>query len=239
MPLHIAYGDPSALRARCEIATVRTVRPGEAAYEPGAIIPAGQWRPMSEADVKAVTAPRRPLDSTIVEIVRPAYREGLPLEDLTGLLGDPDAVYLGQALAKPDMTTTTDNYEDGRLIGLHLDNWDKLPYADKHTGRRRVCFNLGPGTRFIVLGTIDAQAVCRAVHPNDRTHRYPHTQDYRDYVASGRPLRIIRVRLAAGEGYVAPTEYLLHDGSSEGQGQPSAAAFWLGHWPRGILPSLI
>ncbi|KOU27938.1 hypothetical protein [Streptomyces sp. WM6368] len=239
MPLHIAYGDPSALRARCEIATVRTARPGEAAYEPGAIIPAGQWRPMSEADVKAVTAPRRPLDSTIVEIVRPTFREGLPLEDLTGPLGDPDAVYLGQALAKPDMTTTTDNYEDGRLIGLHLDNWDKLPYADKHTGRRRICLNLGPGTRFIVLGTLDAQSVCRTIHPDGHAHRYPHTQDYRDYVASGRPLRVIRIRLAPGEGYVAPTEYLLHDGSTEAQDQPSAAAFWLGHWRRGILPSLI
>ncbi|MFH8894307.1 hypothetical protein [Streptomyces sp. NPDC017949] len=37
-----------------------------------------------------------------MEIVRPTFREGLPLEDLTGLLGDPNAVYLGQALAKPE-----------------------------------------------------------------------------------------------------------------------------------------
>ncbi|MER6254974.1 hypothetical protein ABT224_26850 [Streptomyces sp. NPDC001584] len=239
MPLHIAYGDPSVLRARCEIATVRTVRLEESTYEPGAIIPAGQWHPMTEADVKAVTAPRRPLDSTLVEVVRPAYQEGCELEDLTRPLGDPDAVYLGQALAEPDMTTTTENYEDGRLIGLHLDNWDKLPYADKHTGRRRLCLNLGPGTRYVILGTVDAQAVCRAIHPNDHFHRYPHTQDYRDYVARGRPIRILRIHLAPGEGYVAPTEYLLHDGSTEAQDRPSAAAFWLGHWPRGILPSLI
>lgn len=80
------------------------------------------------------------------------------------------------------------------------------------------------------------RAVCRAVHPDYHAHRYPHTQDYRDYVASGRPIRIIRIRLAPGEGYVAPTEHLLHDGSTEAQDQPSAAAFWLGHWPRGILP---
>ncbi|MGW6821193.1 hypothetical protein [Streptomyces sp. NPDC055005] len=239
MPLHIAYGDPSALRARCEMATAQPTSPEETAYESGAIIPAGQWRPMTQADVRAVTAPRMPLDCTLVEIVRPPYRDGLPLEDLTRPLGDPNAVYLGQALAKPGMTTTTDNYEDGRLIGLHLDNWDKLPYADKHTGRRRLCLNLGPGTRYIVLGAIDAQAVCRAVHPNDHSHRYPHTQDYREYAASRRPIRIIRIRLAPGEGYVAPTEYLLHDGSTEAQDQPSAAAFWLGHWPRGILPSLI
>ncbi|MGW7327666.1 hypothetical protein ACWGIU_03410 [Streptomyces sp. NPDC054840] len=194
---------------------------------------------MTESDVKAITAPRRPLDSTLTEIVRPPHREGLPLEDLTRSLGDPDAVYLGQALAKPDMTTTTDNYEEGRLLGLHLDNWDKLKYADKHTGRRRLCLNLGPGSRYIILGLIDAQTVCRAVNPEGYAHRFPHTNDYRAYVASGWPIRVIRIRLAPGEGYVAPTEYLLHDGSTEGQAEPSAAAFWLGHWPSGTLPSLV
>ncbi|MFA7764813.1 hypothetical protein [Streptomyces sp. NRRL S-448] len=239
MPLHIAYGDPFALRARCEVATVRTTRPEETAYDPGAVVPAGQWRPMTDTDVKAVTAPRRPVDSTLVEIIRPPHREGLPLEDLTRPLGDPDAVYLGQALAKPDMITTTDNYAVGRLLGLHLDNWDKLSYADKHTGRRRLCLNLGPGNRYIILGAIVSQAVCRAVHPDDHTQCYPHTDDYRAYVASGRSIRIVRIHLAPGDGYLAPTEYLLHDGSTEGQDQPSAAAFWLGRWTRGVLPSLV
>ncbi|MFD5620538.1 hypothetical protein [Streptomyces yangpuensis] len=238
MPLYIAYGAPSALRARCQVATVRTAPAEDPDYEPGAVVPTGRWHPMTDTDIKAVTAPRRPLDSTLVEIVRPPLREGLPLEDLTRPLGDPNAVYLGQALADPDMTTTTDNHQDGRLIGLHLDNWDKLQYADKHTGRRRLCLNLGPGSRYIILGVIDAQAVCRAVHPDDHTQRHPHTDDYRTYVASGQPIRIIRAHLAPGEGYVAPTEYLLHDGSTDGQDDPSAAAFWLGHWPRSTLPSL-
>ncbi|KOU85059.1 MULTISPECIES: hypothetical protein [unclassified Streptomyces] len=93
--------------------------------------------------------------------------------------------------------------------------------------------------RYVILGAIDAQAVCRAVHPDYHADRYPHIQGYRDHVASGRPIRIIRIRLAPGEGCVAPTEYLLHDGSTEAQDRPSAAALWLGHWPRGILPSLI
>lgn len=239
MPLHIAYSDPSTLRARCQVSSVRTTRPGDTAYEFGAVVPAGQWRPMTDTDVQAVTAPRQPLDSTLVEIVRPPYRGGLPLEDLPHPLGDPDAVHLGQALAKPDMITTTDNYADGQLLGLHLDNWDKLPYADKHIGRRRLCLNLGPGSRYIILGASDAQAVCRAVHPADHTQHHPHTDDFRAYVAGGQSIRIFRIRLAPGDGYVAPTEYLLHDGSTEGQDQPSAAAFWLGRWPRGVLPSLV
>ncbi|MHC6625713.1 hypothetical protein ACYTFC_06335 [Streptomyces globosus] len=237
--LYIVYGDQAALRARCEVASVRTTREDETTYEPGAVIPAGQWRSMTGVDVKSLTAPRKPLDSTLVEIVRPPFRDGHPLEDLAQPLGDPDAVYLGQALARPDMLTTTDNYQHGRLLGLHLDDWDKLKYPDKHTGRRRLCLNLGPGTRYIILGAIDAQTVCRTMHPTDFVHRYPHTDDFRAYVAEGRPIRIFRIRLAPGEGYLAPTEYLLHDGSTEGEDDPSAAAFWLGHWPSGALSWLV
>ncbi|MEU7184092.1 MULTISPECIES: hypothetical protein [Streptomyces] len=239
MPLNIAYSDEAALRARCDVATVRTTRPDEAAYEAGAVVPSGLWRPMADADVKAITAPRRPLDSTLVEIVRPPFQEGRPLETLVQPMGDADAVYLGQALAKPEMATTTGNHQDGRLIGLHLDNWDKLRFADKHAGRRRLCLNLGPGTRYVVLGAMDAQAVCRTVHPTAYLHRHPHTDDYRAYVAGGRPFRVVRIRLTPGEGCLAPTEYLPHDGSTEGDHLPSAAAFWLGRWPRGVIPSLI
>ncbi|MEV6394094.1 hypothetical protein AB0M39_04815 [Streptomyces sp. NPDC051907] len=173
-----------------------------------------------------------------MEIVRPpALREEDP-ERLARPLGN-DAQYLGQALSKPNMITTTENYQDGRLIGLHLDNWDKLIYGQKPRGRRRLALNLGPGTRYLVVGTLDAQAVCRAVHPEDYMYRYPSTEDYRKHVASGHPIRVYRIRLAPGEGYIAPTEYLLHDGSTEGQEHPSAAAFWLGHWSPGTLPSLI
>ncbi|WP_175409717.1 hypothetical protein [Streptomyces sp. TRM64462] len=136
------------------------------------------------------------------------------------------------------MLTTTGNYRDGRRIGLHLDNWDKLPYTAKHTGRRRLCLNLGPGSRFIILTTANAQEICRTVHP-DYAHRYPHTDDLRAYVSAGRPLRCVRIRIDPGEGYIAPTELIPHDGSTEDQPTPSSAAFWLGRWTRNTLPNLI
>ncbi|MFF4434394.1 hypothetical protein ACFYZ4_35220 [Streptomyces sp. NPDC001513] len=37
--------------------------------------------------------------------------------------------------------------------------------------------------------------------------------------------------IAAVSSASSDTEYLLHDGSTEAQDRPSAAAFWLGHWP--------
>ncbi|MFJ9440818.1 hypothetical protein ACIRRH_02975 [Kitasatospora sp. NPDC101235] len=52
-------------------------------------------------------------------------------------------------------------------------------------------------------------------------------------------LRCLRLRLAPGEGYLAPTELLPHDGSTMDIPEPSTAAFWLDHWPIGAFPSLI
>ncbi|CAL9504964.1 hypothetical protein SUDANB37_03549 [Streptomyces sp. enrichment culture] len=54
------------------------------------------------------------------------------------------------------------------------------------------------------------------------------------------PARLLtRTTPSDGEGYIAPTEYLLHDGSTEAADKPSAMAFWLGRWPYGTLPSLV
>ena len=41
-----------------------------------------------------------------------------------------------------------------------------------------------------------------------------------------------------GEGYIAPTELLPHDGSTHDSAEPSTTAFWLGHWTAGRLPWL-
>ncbi|MEU3446966.1 hypothetical protein AB0H29_07020 [Streptomyces thermolilacinus] len=238
MPLRIAVNDLTALRARCDMADVR-VAEGKPEFEDGAVIPSRLWQPLTEEAGSGLLAQASTPSSALVEIVRPPSPTGDDLHHLAASLGDEDARYLGQALAKPNMLTTTDNYRDGRLIGLHLDNWDKLTYGRKPFGRRRLALNLGPGTRYIIFGDLDAQAVCRVMHPRDYTCRHPHTDDYRRHVAADRPVGCFRVRIDPGEGYIAPTEYLLHDGSTEGENHPSAVAFWLGRWPYGTLPSLV
>ncbi|MEV0409842.1 hypothetical protein AB0I68_03275 [Streptomyces sp. NPDC050448] len=218
MPLHLAVNDVDALRERCETAEVRTIR-DRPEYERGAVIPSGLWQPLTEPVGRTLTAPSWTPPSTLVEIVRPPEPGEDDQEHLADEMCDPDVQYLGQARAKANMTTTTENYAAGLLLGLHLDNWDKLIHGAKARGRRRLALNLGPGTRYIILGGLDAQAVCRAVHPDDYALRHPHTNDYREHVAAGNPIRVVRVRISPGEGYIAPTEYLLHDGSTERPGR--------------------
>ncbi|WP_329423316.1 hypothetical protein [Streptomyces sp. NBC_01268] len=127
MPLHVAVEDFRALRARCEHSTIRNAK-GGTRYEDGAVVPVGAWRPITEAQARALAAPPGTSPDVTVEIVRPPGLEqpGFELDTLTAGLGDEDAHYLGQALAAPGMPTTTVNPNGGRLLGLHLDNWDKL-----------------------------------------------------------------------------------------------------------------
>lgn len=238
MNLTIAHTDPAALVSRCETTTVRIVG-GEPGYEAGAVLPAGRWQPLTAELALRLEPTAQTADSTLVELVKlPDGPPPVSLATLADPLGDPDAVHLGQAASPAKAVTTTPNYQDGRRIGLHVDNWDKLNFGAKHTGRRRLCFNLGPGTRYLLLGDIDIRAICRTLYA-DPTGRYPHTDDLRAYVACSQPLMCLRLRLDPGDGYIAPTELLPHDGSTEDQPEPSTAVFWLGHWPRGILPSLV
>ncbi|MGA5819558.1 hypothetical protein ACPC54_17085 [Kitasatospora sp. NPDC094028] len=238
MNLAIAHTDPAALIERCETTGVRTATI-EPEYEPGAVLPAGPWQPLTaELAVRLKPTVHTP-DSTLVELVKlPDGPAPASLAALADSLGEPDAVHLGQAASPAKVLTTTPNYQDGRRIGLHVDNWDNLDYQAKHTGRRRLCFNLGPGARYVLLADLDIRAICRALY-RDPERRYPHTDDLRAYVAGRQSLRCFRIRLDPGEGYLAPTELLPHDGSTEDQPEPSTAAFWLGHWPRGVLPTAV
>ncbi|RGD59446.1 hypothetical protein DR950_18070 [Kitasatospora xanthocidica] len=227
MSLRIA-ASAEELRRRCEATSVRTTT-GEDGYEDGAVVPTGLWRPLTDDLCLRVAASVGGADGTLVELVDAAAIE-------RHLLTAGHVTPLGRADSPAHALTTTPNYRDGRRIGLHLDNWDKLAYQDKASGRRRLCVNLGPGTRHLLVCDIDIQQVCRAVRPDYATC-HPHTDDLRAYAAAGLPMTCLRIRLAPGDGYLAPTEFLPHDGSTENCASPSTAAFWLGHWPRGAFDS--
>ncbi|WP_033255525.1 hypothetical protein [Kitasatospora phosalacinea] len=222
MSLRIAI-PPDDLRRRCETASVRAVA-DHPDYEDGAVVPAGPWHPLTETLYRKLTPTTGTADATLVELVYAADID-------PRLLAAPHVTALGRTVSPPDAATTTTNHTDGRRIGIHLDNWDKLDYQHKADGRRRLCLNLGPGTRYLLVCDTDIQEICRTVRPDYATC-YPHTDDLRAYIATGFPLTCLRIRLDPGDGYLAPTELLPHDGSTMGITEPSTAAFWLGHWPR-------
>ncbi|MFI9237839.1 hypothetical protein [Streptomyces sp. NPDC053079] len=240
MAVSLLFGQGGSLRERCEIGSVRLSH-GETDYDEGAVVPAGDWRPLNPREARWFEAEPGTPDGTLIELVRqplPVMRtEEAPdlhttAADLYPFADRWPADFLGCVTNPGEACTTTEDPTTGRRLGLHVDNWDRLPYGVRGDGRRRLCLNLGPGIRYFLLGDRDIEEIYRLVRP-DPEHRYPHTDDVRRYVTQGRPLQCLRVRLEPGDGYLAPTELLPHDGSTLGGEQPSTAAFWLGRWPRG------
>ncbi|MBO1416715.1 hypothetical protein [Streptomyces sp. FH025] len=243
MPLRIVCTDYAKLGERCQIAGVTALH-GHRDYEEGAIVPTGDWRPINNDEAASFRAPGGARPSEVAELVSLSalphqQAEPAPWWTVTPpFTPTPTTRYANHATTPGDVLTATVNFENGKRLGLHLDNWDRLPFGQRHLSRRRLCLNAGPGPRYLLLGDADALTICRHLH-RDHGRRYPHTSDIRAYVHTGQPLRCLRVRLEPGEGYIAPTELLPHDGSTTGFQESSTAAFWLDHWPVGTLPSLV
>ncbi|MBD0694327.1 hypothetical protein [Streptomyces sp. CBMA123] len=238
-PAAIAFRDPAALLARCEIGGVRRLY-GDPGYESGAALPAGDWAPPPEG-LPAQYAPCAfTLDSGLVEFFRlpGTVTSRHALAALVGELGDPHPVRLPVTDDPPGEPVTHRLPENGLRPGLHIDSHQNLLYAEREFARRRLCVNFGPGDRHLLLATRDIKSICRTVRDRYESHR-PHTDDLRLYLGERKQLSLLRIRISPGEGWFAPTAVLPYDESTEGQLLPSATASWLGHWERGLFDPLI
>ena len=141
---------------------------------------------------------------------------------ITDALGLGPMTYIGSNTSEPGRPTTTlDNM--GNAIGLHLDNWQRLPCNQRHLSQSRLTLNLGAGTRhLIVLGNV---VDCRETGLDPAS--IPTTNVLREYYTNAfREIRCQIVNIPPGFAYIAPTERLLHDGSTWHAQLPSTAAMW-------------
>ncbi|MER7758010.1 hypothetical protein [Kitasatospora sp. NPDC097643] len=238
-PAAIAFRDPAALCVRTEIGGAHRVHrtPG---YESGAVLPDDTWQPLPEDHPERYIPGLFTKDSGLIEFFRlpDTVTDAHSLAALVDMLGDPHPVPLGETDDPPGEPVTHRRPASGLRLGLHVDNHQNLPYTDRDTARRRLCVNLGPGSRHLLLSNTDIKSICRTVHDRYETC-HPHTDDLRRYLALRRPLKLLRIRIDPGEGWLVPTAVLPYDESTEGQELPSVTASWLGHWERGLFGPLI
>lgn len=236
MGVRILFDQFSTVQGRIDVGTVR-----QAATTPGydhstAVVPRGDWTPLDGTEAGRFRS--RPGDappSTVIELVEqslPGFASDDPQDRVNAaaaldpLAGRWPRRRLACTVSQAGLSNSTEDPASGCRIGLHIDNFDRLSYADRQNSRRRLCLNFGPGTRYLLVGTRDIKEICRTLG-HDRDEYYPHTDDLRRYVAAGHSMRCLRIRLTPGQGYIAPTEMVPHDGSTDGEDW-SLAAFWLG-----------
>jgi hypothetical protein len=222
-------------------------RRGDSEYAQGAFMPVGQWREPSQAELKVLlslqdrsTAPDRtvavfPVDDHVFAASRSSYAG---MEHLTTYarryLASGAALQVhGIALKEPGLTTVTSDPSTGLRIGLHLDSWDKLPLDRRGNATSRLCINLGLEQRLLVFVNLTVGQLIDCLsrlgsHPRtgpelvraffDRFPRYP----------------ITAVAVPPRFAYMAPTENMLHDGSTLDQSSADVTATFRGAF---LLPA--
>jgi hypothetical protein len=212
-----------------------------AAYEQSARLPREPWRPPTAEEAEIVIATDLPRDmANSIAIVRlpdklrddscAAIRnvsinslEADLLQPLRSIceLGEP-LHCLGVSENPANLTTVTVNRDIGRFNGLHVDNWDGLALNSRHLATNRICINIGKGDRYFLFLPVSlmemASLLAKEIGPVWQAARRP-TEIGRQFMERFPDVPVVRCRLAPGEAYVAPTENLVHDGSSLGQSE--------------------
>jgi hypothetical protein len=210
-----------------------------AAYEEGARLPRDPWRrPTAEEAESLIVAKLSSSMATSVgivklpdefsnnlqEIMRNGNAESLAFKLLQALrticeLGEP-LHCIGRSKNPANLKTVTINHDIGRYNGLHVDNWDQLDLDSRHLATNRLCVNIGRDDRYFLFLPFSlmniASALSEEMGPDwEAPGRY--TVIGRQFMERFPEVPVIRCRLAPGEAYIAPTENLVHDGSSVGQ----------------------
>lgn len=142
----------------------------------------------------------------IAEALRPYFESAVQ--------ADGDYTCLGLEYTKDSAPSLTWDV-DGRRTGLHVDTFYTCKLAERVDSPNRVCINIGPQDRYFLFCDVPITEMRRLLEQDD-----PLPDDIREEVAAitalffraypSYPIHVLRVR--PGECYIAPTEFLVHDG---------------------------
>ena len=137
------------------------------------------------------------------------------------ILDDPAFTFVATAPGSPSTTYSTDL---GAYIGLHFDNFDQTPIGQREVSRVAVGINFGDEDRYLIFINLTALQIFDLLRLASRgedcaQHRsllkiaYEFMSAYPDYP-------VARLALKPGEGYLAPTQNMIHDGYTLPKSQP-------------------
>lgn len=114
----------------------------------------------------------------------------------------------------PGLKVTSANHETKTFVGLHVDEWDGLEWNKREYARNRICINLGSEERYFLFINLTALSILKAIQPfSQNSNSTPIDQFLNQFI----DYPVTKVKLCPGEYYMAPTENIIHDGSTEGK----------------------
>ncbi len=227
------------------------------AFRPGAFVPAGPWRAPDGTGISGFCEqdgawdaarsvcvlrlpPRRRRELARLGLATASHdrlkRDDFLAETAAACLGimadfvtcGPATRCHGVGVNRPGMLTTSIDYRIDRLVGLHVDHWDGLPLTQRARAGNRLAINVGtsPYYIFMLAPTLGDMARMTGAALEDATdlNRLPG-----DFLAAHPALPVCRIRILPGDVYVAPTDNIIHDGSTRGGRVESRQIVFRGH----------
>lgn len=121
-------------------------------------------------------------------------------------------------LIKKDLTTVTYSDKDNHYIGMHLDTWDNNNFYERPTSTNRLCVNLGKESRYFLYINQEIKEVLAMANVTDKDKNRAENDAYfllSKFYEKNYSYPIVKIKLNPLEAYIAPTENIIHDGTSE------------------------
>jgi hypothetical protein len=118
-----------------------------------------------------------------------------------------DCVPEGGILPRPPgLETVSVDTDRHAFLGLHVDNCYDFALDRREYSPNRACVNLGSEDRFFLFMNISLRQMCKLMNDDLSGEKM--------FMARFSSYPVVRVRIHPGEAYIAPTENIVHDGSS-------------------------
>lgn len=214
-------------------------------YIPQAIVPEAAWRELTREEWSSFTAVDRIYDprctvglarldddiwGSVLRVVE-RFKYARSLSEEFGSVGavirelenyliarfDGKGEYVSQGLKStaPGLLTTAIDREIGGLAGLHVDAWDGVLLEERIRSRTRVTVNIGPDTRHLLFVPIRLDSMKRMIDGVSKMSCGISEAWYR-FAEEFPNLPVIRISLRPGDVYMAATDFIVHDGSTQG-----------------------
>jgi hypothetical protein len=218
------------------------------AYLPGARVPVADWRAPTAEERSILCTPTPPpapcgvgclrlLGPALTRLCRAHGDSFLTADDAATIAHPVTRMLLDQIAAKgiqisrlhsarlgrdePGLVTMTRAVDADARIGLHIDRWDGLAPDALETCTNRISINLGPEDRYFLYVNQTVQAMAAMLAKAGIQTDPDVAAIGKAFLAAFPAYPVARLRLKPGDAYIAPTENILHDGSSTGVGEPN------------------
>lgn len=145
---------------------------------------------------------------------------------------------LGVSAGPSGLRTATVNQRVGQRIGLHVDDWDRAVDLERGKARLRICVNLGRETRYFLAVPVALHKAMSHWHETLAIGDLRGTDAARALLAKLRP-KVLRIPIPPLHAYMAPTETLVHDATTEPMEVPDHALTILGYFDPQLLKERI